>query len=62
MSIRMLARELYQAAKHVEELETRLRDPSLDDAEKLWLEQEIRIVRAEHDRLRAMLEGAKEGP
>ena len=62
MSIRILARELYQAAKRVEELETRLRDPGLGDAEKLRLEQEIRSVRAEHGRLRAMLEGAKEGP
>jgi hypothetical protein len=62
MSIRILARELYQAAKQVEELHAKLRDPGLDDAEKLRLEQEIRRVRAERDRLRAMLEGAKEGP
>ena len=62
MSIRILARELYQAAKQVEEMQAKLRDPGLDAAEKLRLEQEIRSVRAEHDRLRAMLEGAKEGP
>jgi hypothetical protein len=62
MSIRILARELYQAAKQLEELQVKLRDPSLDDAEKLRLQQEIRSVRAERDRLRAMLEGAKEGP
>jgi hypothetical protein len=62
MSIRIVARELYAVAKRVEELEARLRNPGLENAEKLRLEQEVRSVRAERDRLRAMLEGAKEGP
>jgi hypothetical protein len=62
LTIRILARELYQTAKLLEELEKRLRDPMLKNAEKLRLEQEILTVRADRDRLRTMLEGAKEGP
>jgi hypothetical protein len=62
MSIRTVARELYAAAKHLEELEARLAVGGLENAEKLRLEHEVRSVRAERDRLRAMLEGAKEGP
>jgi hypothetical protein len=61
MSIRILARELYQTTKLLEVLEQRLRDPALETAEELQLEQEIRTVRAEHERLKAMLEGAKDG-
>jgi hypothetical protein len=61
MSIRILARELYQTTKVLEELEQRLRGSALKTSEKLGLEQEIRTIRAEHERLKAMLEGAKDG-
>jgi hypothetical protein len=61
MSIRILARELYQTTKVLEELEQRLRGPALKTTEKLRLEEEIRTIRAEHERLKAMLEGAKDG-
>ncbi len=61
MSIRMLARELYHMAKLVEELEHQLASANLKAAERSRLEQEIRAARAERDRLRAMLQGAKDG-
>jgi hypothetical protein len=62
MIIRTLARELYQTVKLLEELEKKLRDPILKHADKVRLEQEILTLRAERDRLRHMLDGAKEGP
>lgn len=61
MSIRLLARELYQVTKLVEKLELTLRDPTVKDAEKRRVEEELRGARAERDRLRAMLDGAKDG-
>ena len=61
MSIRLLARELYQVTRLVEKLELTLRDPTMKDAEKRRVEDELRGARAERDRLRAMLDGAKDG-
>ncbi len=61
MSIRLLARELYQVAKLVEKLEQALLDPRLKGSEKQRVAEELRGARAERDRLRAMLDGAKEG-
>jgi hypothetical protein len=61
MSIRLLARELYQLTRLVEKLELTLRDPTVNDAEKRRVEEELRGARAERDRLRAMLDGAKDG-
>ena len=61
MSIRLLARELYQVTRLVEKLEVTLRDPTVKDAEKRRVEEELRGARAERDRLRAMLDGAKDG-
>jgi hypothetical protein len=61
MSIRLLARELYQVTRLVEKLELTLRDPTVKDAEKRRVEEELRGARAERDRLRAMLDGAKDG-
>jgi hypothetical protein len=61
MSIRLLARELYQVTRLVEKLELTLRDPTMKDAEKRRVEEELRGARAERDRLRAMLDGAKDG-
>jgi len=61
MSIRLLARELYQVTRLVEKLELTLRDPTVKDAEKRRVEEELRGARAERERLRAMLDGAKDG-
>lgn len=59
MSIRELAKELYQATKQVEELERKLSEPSLGPQERQILESKLKEVRAERDRLRKMLDKAK---
>jgi hypothetical protein len=60
MSIRMLAIELYRVMRRVQELEKALEamNPRSPDREKA--QEELRHVRAEENRLKAMLEGAKE--
>jgi hypothetical protein len=60
MSIRLLARELYRVANLLESLERALLDPGLNGSEKRRVEEDLRGARAERDRLRAMLDGAKE--
>ena len=60
MSIRLLAIELYRTMKQVEELEEKLRNPSLTPANREQLEQRLRAAVAERDRIKAILEGAKE--
>jgi hypothetical protein len=55
----MLAVELYRVMRHVEELEKKLRLPA-SSSEREGLEQELRRARAERDRIKAMLEGAKD--
>ncbi len=60
MSIRMLALELYKIMKEIEELKKKLREKSPAGSEREKLEDRLRVARAERDRLRAMLEGAKE--
>jgi len=62
MSIRILAKELYQVSRRVEELERALLNPEVNDLERRRVEEELRIVRADFQSLRAMLNGAKDGP
>ncbi|MEJ5300551.1 MAG: hypothetical protein WHS38_06135 [Thermodesulforhabdaceae bacterium] len=59
MSIRQLAAELYRITKKVEELEKKLSEP-LAEIERRELELELKGAKAERDRLRQMLEKAKE--
>ncbi|NLI81896.1 MAG: hypothetical protein GX443_09450 [Deltaproteobacteria bacterium] len=59
MSIRMLAVELYRAMKRVEELEKSLEALASDAPEVGQVMDELRRARAERDRVRAMMEGAK---
>ncbi len=59
MSIRMLAIELYRAKKEVERLEKMLDGRTQSPPERVELERQLRVARAEHQRLKAMLEGAK---
>ena len=61
MGIRLLAGELYKAGKLLEKLEQALLNPELKGIERRRVEEELRGARAEHGRLRAMLNGAKEG-
>jgi len=60
MSIRLLAIELYKQIKEIEELEKKLKGPSLGIEERNELEERVRRARAERDRIKAFLEGAKE--
>ncbi|NLI34437.1 MAG: hypothetical protein GX422_16875 [Deltaproteobacteria bacterium] len=59
MSIRMLAVELYRSMKQVEELEKRLEILAPDAPEKGQVLDELRRAKAERERIRAMMEGAK---
>jgi hypothetical protein len=60
MSIRLLAIELYKQIKEVEELEKKLDDSPLAIDERNELNERLRRARAERDRIKAILEGAKE--
>lgn len=60
MSIRMLAIELYRVMRRVQELEKALEAMNPGSPEREQTREELRIVRAEENRLKAMLEGAKE--
>jgi cell division protein FtsL len=59
MSIRMLASELYRVMQEVEKLERKLKEGSPGAPERDDLEQQLRQLRGERDRIKAMLEGAK---
>lgn len=60
MSIRMLAIELYRTIRQVEELEKKLKTLAADAPERGDIENHLRLARAERNRIRTMLEGAKE--
>ena len=60
MSIRLIAKELYRLQQEVEALEGAL--GAVPAAERPVLEDRLRKTRAEQQRIRAMLEGAKEPP
>ncbi len=55
----MLAVELYRSMKQVEELEKRLEILAPDAPEKGQVLDELRRAKAERERIRAMMEGAK---
>jgi len=59
MSIRMVAVELYRAMKRIEELEKMLGGMEAGSKERGKVEDELRKARAERDRLKDMMEGAK---
>jgi hypothetical protein len=60
MSIRLLARDLYQAQREVERLERALRDAPID--RHADMEDELRLARAELNRLRRIMDGQKDAP
>jgi hypothetical protein len=60
MSVRMIARDLYRLQQEVERLESRLKD--CPPARRDELEDQLRKSRAERDRVKRMLDGAKEEP
>jgi len=59
VSIRAITGELYRLMKQVEELERQLAAAPPDAADSERLREQIRTARAERDRLKGMLAGAK---
>lgn len=59
MSLRSTARELYRVMKQVQELEKQLESPASGSPQRDRLEDELRVARAERDRIKNMLDGAK---
>ena len=60
MSIRMIAKEYYRLQQEVEKLESQLESTPLMEREEI--KESLRKTRAETDRMRSILEGAKEPP
>jgi len=60
MSIRMIARDYYCLRQEVETLEKKLNETEYKKREKI--KDKLRKLKAEQNRLRCMLEGAKEPP
>jgi cell division protein FtsL len=60
MSIRIIARELYRLRQEVERLEQQVESSSSEKKEVL--KDRLRKVRAEQNRMRRILDGAKEPP
>lgn len=59
MSVRMLAAELYRMMRAVESKESELALLPPNAPEKAEIERELRALRAERDRIRKILDGAK---
>ena len=60
MSIRLIARDLYRLIREVEQLEKQISDAPLEV--KPALEDRLRKLKAEREKLRRILEGSKETP
>jgi cell division protein FtsL len=60
MSIRIIARDLYRLRQEVERLEQQVENSSPEKKEEL--KDRLRKVRAEQNRMRGILDGAKEPP
>lgn len=58
MAIRMIAQELYRVLKEVESVEKRLERTPSDKQDAL--KDELRKLKAERNRIRALLDGKKE--
>jgi len=56
----MIARELYQLQREVEELEAEIE--SAPSHEREPIRERLRIARAKRDRMREILDGEKEAP
>jgi hypothetical protein len=57
MSIRMIAKDLYQLIREVKNIEKQIKDTPAEKQEEL--KDQLRKVRAERDRMRRMLDGEK---
>ena len=60
MSIRMIAKELYDLQRKVEKLEAEIESVPADQREAI--RERLRIAKAERDRMRKVLDGEKVPP
>ena len=60
MSLKMIARDLYRLQQEVDRLESELKARPVANRE--GLDEQLRKAKAERDRVKRMLEGAKEEP
>jgi len=60
MSIRMIAQELYRLHQDVERLKKEMEDSPIEMREEI--KERLRKLTAERDRMRGLIEGAKEPP
>ena len=60
MSVKMIARDLYRLQREVDRLESESK--ACPPAMREEVEDELRKAKAERDRVKRMLEGAKEEP
>jgi len=60
MSIRMIAEELYRLEREVETLEEEIKSAPFEDREAMG--ERLRRFKADRDRMRRALDGAKESP
>ena len=58
MAIRMIAQELYRLIQEVEKVEKQLKNASFEKHEEI--KDQLRKLKAEQNRIRAILEGKKE--
>ena len=56
----MVAVELYRVMKQIGEIEKKLDSLQAESRERVELDEELRKARAEKDRLKKMIEGAKD--
>ncbi|MGA3117714.1 MAG: hypothetical protein ABSF90_25180 [Syntrophobacteraceae bacterium] len=59
MSLRMVAVELYRVMKKIEELVKELESLEAGSQQKLEIDKDLREARVQKDRLKKMIEGAK---
>jgi hypothetical protein len=60
MSIRLIALDLYRLTKEVEKLESKIK--KAPEEKKPELEQQLRQLKAERNKIKKILEGKKEPP
>ncbi|MFZ0932124.1 MAG: hypothetical protein WAN11_26225 [Syntrophobacteraceae bacterium] len=59
MSLRMVAVELYRVMKKIDELEKELESLEAGSQQRLEIDKDLREARVQKDRLKKMIEGAK---
>jgi hypothetical protein len=60
MSIRMVAVELYRVMKKIEKLEKELESPEARSQQRVEIGKDLVEARVQKDRLKKMIEGAKD--